>query len=83
MIKIKIKDLTVTQYEDWLNQNCYKNPTCSRCIMEKRPITTTCSPVTSNCWFYYKKLCSEEFLNTNISMIIKRKISIKEKLNIK
>lgn len=33
---MKIKDLTVTRYEDWLNQNCYKNPTCSKCIMEKK-----------------------------------------------
>ena len=51
--------------------------------MEKKPIMTTCSPVTSDCWIYYKKLCSEEFLNTNINMVIKGKISIKEKLNIK
>ena len=80
---MKIKDLTVTQYEYWLNQNCYKNPTCSKCIMEKRPIATTCSPIASNCWFYHKENCSEKFLNTNISIIIKRKISIKEKLNIK
>ena len=83
MIKMKIKNLTVTQYEDWLNQNCYKSPTCSRCIMEKRPIATTCSLVASNCWFYHKENCSEEFLNTNISTVIKGKISIKEKLNIK
>ena len=80
---MKIKDLTVQQYEDWLNQNCYRNPTCSKCIMEKRPIVTTCSPTESNCWLYHKENCSEEFLSTNISMIIKRKISIKEKLNIK
>lgn len=35
---MKIKDLTVTRYEDWLNQNCYKNPTCSKCIMEKNQL---------------------------------------------
>lgn len=79
---MKIKDLTVTRYEDWLNQNCYKNPTCSKCIMEKKPTATTCL-LTSSCGFYYKINCSEEFLNTNISMVIKEKISIKEKLNIK
>lgn len=54
---MKTKDLTVTLYEDWLNQNCYKNPTCSKCIMEKRPIATTCSTV----GFIIKKIVLKNF----------------------
>lgn len=65
-MKIKLRDLTLKQYEKWQHQNCHV-VSCNKCPFNNTPcsLSTRCA-LNDRCWIYHKKLYSDKFLNQEI-----------------
>ena len=61
--KIKLKDLTVYQYENWKDKNCL-NMKCKDCNFHK----VSCDERMDDCWIKNKDLYKDEFLNQEIEL---------------
>ncbi len=59
--KIKLRDVSLEQYEKWINQNC-ANRSCKKCIFRYVNCMGT------NSWFNYKDMFSDKFLNQEIEI---------------
>lgn len=59
--KIKLKDLTPEQYENWKNEHCCGS-NCKNCIFYK----VSCGAWSGDCWINNKEVYSENFLNQEI-----------------
>ena len=66
-MKIKLRDLTEEQYEEWKKQNCGKK-LCEECIFN----FTNCFARSENSWMNNKDLHSDKFLEQEVE--IKREI---------
>ncbi|MGN1337378.1 MAG: hypothetical protein ACI4WW_02770 [Candidatus Coprovivens sp.] len=63
--KKKLRDLTIEEYKKWEEKNCHKRITdCTQCKFNN----VVCSENCSNCWFYYKELYSDKFLDQEIEV---------------
>ena len=63
MKKVKLKDLTVEQYENWKDKNCL-NMKCKDCNFHK----VSCDERMDDCWIKNKDLYKDEFLNQEIEL---------------
>lgn len=61
--KIKLKDLTPEQYENWKNEYCCGS-NCKNCIFYK----VSCGAWSGDCWINNKEVYSENFLNQEIEL---------------
>ena len=61
--KIKLKDLTLEQYENWKDKNCL-NMKCKDCNFYK----VSCDEQRDDCWIKNKDLYNEKFLNQEIEI---------------
>lgn len=61
--KIKLKDLTPEQYENWKNEHCCGS-NCKNCIFYK----VSCGAWSGDCWINNKEVYSENFLNQEIEI---------------
>lgn len=59
--KIKLKDLTPEQYENWKDEHCCGS-NCKNCIFYK----VSCGAWSGDCWINNKEVYSENFLNQEI-----------------
>jgi hypothetical protein len=59
--KVKLRDLTEKQYEDWLNHHCDR---CSDCFFND----ISCNKLIRSCWIKHKELYSDEFLNKTVEV---------------
>ena len=63
--KVKLRDLTPEQYENWYKSHCYLNEDCEGCVFDK----TNCDPYNKrNCWINNKDLYSDKFLEQEIEI---------------
>ena len=60
--KIKLRDLTVTQYENWVEENCGDSRCCDDCLFDK----AQCCIGSLNCWIKNKDLYSDRFLDQEV-----------------
>lgn len=60
--KIKLRDLTEKEFQNWKNEKCEAD--CEHCIFEK----VGCAEWKDNCWVKNKNLYSDKFLNQEIEI---------------
>ncbi len=63
--RIKLRDLTKEQWDNWIENNCNLKMECENCPINK----TYCdSSEDENCWINNKDIYSEKFLNQEIEI---------------
>lgn len=63
--KVKLRDLTPEQYENWYKSYCYLKEDCEECVFDK----TYCNPYYKcKCWVNNKDLYSDKFLDQEIEI---------------
>lgn len=63
-MKIKLRDLTEEQYEEWKEQNCCEKISCEECIFN----FVNCICGYQKCWIKNKDLFNDKFLNQEIEI---------------
>ena len=61
--KVKLRDLTPEQYENWYKNNCNQWE-CEACIFSR----TSCTYGTTGCWIRNKDLYNDKFLDQEIEI---------------
>lgn len=61
-MKIKLRDLTEEQYEEWSEKKC--NGYCHKCIFNN----VRCKSYNGGCWVFHKDLYSDNFLNQEVEI---------------
>lgn len=74
--KIKLRDLTAKQWENWLDNNCNLKVDCENCPIYK----TNCgSSEDEICWINNKDIYSDKFLNQEIEIAVPDILTKEEK----
>lgn len=76
-MKIKLRDMTIEQYNSWNILNC--NGECENCIFHY----TDCYTSSSGSWIKHKDLYSDKFLDQEIEVKEKPKLTEEEKIILK
>lgn len=78
--KIKLRDLTWEQYDQWLKTTCknnkdpYKCDTCIICCFH-------CFSLSNKCWIHNKDMCSDKFLDQEVEIETSTLFDRQEKVN--
>lgn len=62
--KIKLRDLTEEQFNDYCSEHCEDGSACNQCPFKK----VICFLNHYNCWIYHKDLYSDKFLDQEIEI---------------
>ena len=63
--KVKLRDLTEEQYENWCNGHCHLYKECKDCAFGKVNCLTSNKPL---CWVNNKDLYSDKFLDQEVEI---------------
>lgn len=74
MKKVSLRDLTLEQYKEIVNNNC-AGARCNNCIFRN----VMCYATSKNCWVNHKELYSDDFLDQELEIEEKLLLNEKEK----